>query len=229
MSSRWLKYKERAIVLRKRSFSIRQIEKKFGIPRSTLSGWFKKVQLTKCQQDSLFKKWQYALTKAREKASEWHRQEKQKRLQRAKREAIMVVDNLNLQDVAVLELAIAMLYFGEGTKKVLGVRMSNSNPQLLKMFITLLVWIYKIDINKIKCGINLRADQKPIAIKKFWSQQLSLPLKNFTYVFVDKRSAASKTYPDYKGVCMVRYGNVAIKRRLEAIADEFCKKVAPLA
>ena len=116
MISRWSKYKEKAIGLRKQGFSIRQIEKKLEIPRSTLSNWFKKIKLNKRQRNALLRNWQRALSKARKMASEWHQQEKQKRIQTAKQEAITIINNLNLKDNALLELAIAMLYFGEGTK-----------------------------------------------------------------------------------------------------------------
>ena len=115
MISRWSKYKEKAIGLRKQGFSIRQIEKKLEIPRSTLSNWFKKIKLNKRQRNALLRNWQRALSKARK----WHQNginKKTKRIQTAKQEAITIINNLNLKDNALLELAIAMLYFGEGTK-----------------------------------------------------------------------------------------------------------------
>jgi predicted transcriptional regulator len=74
--------KEKAIKLRKRGRSIRDIEKILGIPRSTLSGWLRDVKLSKKQKERLHKKWLAALVKARLKANEVN---KAKRLERMKR------------------------------------------------------------------------------------------------------------------------------------------------
>ncbi len=49
MISEWYNLKESAVSLRRSGDSIRDIEIKLGIPRSTLSGWFKNIQLTDSQ------------------------------------------------------------------------------------------------------------------------------------------------------------------------------------
>ncbi len=46
------------------------------------------------------------------------------------KEAKIVLNKLDLKDKAVLELALAILYLGEGTKKSSGFRMSNSDPMI---------------------------------------------------------------------------------------------------
>ena len=53
MKSRWYELKKKVIALRKQGFSMNAIERKFGIARSTLSGWFKKVELTPTQKKRL--------------------------------------------------------------------------------------------------------------------------------------------------------------------------------
>ena len=56
MKSRWYELKKKVIALRKQGFSMNAIERKFGIARSTLSGWFKKVELTPTQKKRLIQK-----------------------------------------------------------------------------------------------------------------------------------------------------------------------------
>jgi len=46
MVTRWFDIKDKALDLRQKGKSIRFVEKKLGIPRSTLSGWFKNIILT---------------------------------------------------------------------------------------------------------------------------------------------------------------------------------------
>lgn len=56
MISRWANQKQKAVTLRREGNSIKDIEKMLGIPRSTLSGWFKSILLTKRQQTKLEQK-----------------------------------------------------------------------------------------------------------------------------------------------------------------------------
>ena len=225
MASKWFRMKNKAIVLRKHGRSIRDVEKILRIPRSTLSGWFRNVSLTQKQKRDLNKKWLGSLAKARQKAVLWHNAEKQKRLIRARYEANQVLRGLNLKNKNVIELALAMLYLGEGTKSKVETGMGNSDPLLLKTFVGILIKYYGVDIAKIKCSLHLRADQNPEKLKRFWSQELKLPMENFMYVHLDRRTIGSKTYPDYKGVCLISCGNVAIQRKLINISRGFCERV----
>jgi len=225
MASKWFDKKEEAIKLRKQGLSYNEIKNKLGIPKSTLSGWFRDILLTKKQKDKLLKQWRKGLIGAREKASEWHRKEKEKRLFCAKDEADKVLNGLSLNKKNILELALAMLYMGEGIKGNKETGLGNSNPLILKAFLCILKKSYKIDIAKVRCELYLRADQNEKKIKNFWSKELELPMENFKYVHFDKRTEGSKTFPDYKGVCMLRCSNVAIQRKLLNISNGFCERI----
>ncbi len=225
MLSKWFDRKKRAIQLRKRGLSIKQIEDRLGIARSTLSGWFRDIKLTEEQKDKLIKRWQEGLVKARKKAVQWHNSEKNKRLIKAEQEAIQVVKNINPKNRNILDLALAMLYLGEGIKKSEETGMGNSDPLILKIFLYILRKNYNTDIKKIRCELHLRADQNPQKLKRFWAKELNLPIKNFKYVHLDERTIGIKTYPYYKGVCVLRCGNVAIQRKLLNISSEFYRKM----
>ena len=118
-----------------------------------------------------------------------------------------------------------MLYLGEGFKGDY-TGMANSDPLILKSFVSFLINYSEVPINKIKCSLYLRADQNSDKLTKFWSEALDLPIDNFTYVHFDKRTSASRTYEHYKGVCSIRCGNVAIQRRLVNIGRMFCERIA---
>jgi len=213
MKSRWFELKPDAIKLRKKGFSIGKIERRLGIPRSTLSGWLRNIELSQKQKEKLTQDWKNALVKARKKAVLWHNAQKEKRLKLAEEQALKIVGDIDITDKKILELALAILYMGEGTKKKIETSMGSSDPLILKFFLAALKRLYDFDIKKIKCQLNLRADQSPEKMKRFWSKELSVPINNFGYVNLDKRTVGSKTYPYYKGVCHVLCGNVAIQRR----------------
>ena len=218
--------KERAIQLRKRGLSIRKIEANLHIPRSTLSGWLKNVPLTRVQRNNLRRAWERGLDSARQQAAEWKRAAKAKRLQLAQEEARRAMSRIDLKNGNVLDLALAMLYLGEGNKKALETGMGNTDPVVLRIFISILKKNYTIDVNKFRCELYLRADQNPLREKKFWSESLSIPLERFMYVHKDVRTRGTMTRVNYHGVCMVRLGNVAIQRKLLNISKVFCENIA---
>jgi AraC-like DNA-binding protein len=225
MKSKWYELKPTAIQLRKRGISIGRIEEKLNISRSTLSGWFRDIELTPKQKKILSERWKQGLVKARKKALLWHRQEKEKRLFKAQEEADGVLGKVNLSDSNIIDLGLAMLYLGEGTKKNIETAMSNSDPLILKAFVAILRKNYNVSISKIRCELQIRADQNPQNTKRFWAKTLGLPMKNFKYINIDKRTIGTKTYPGYKGVCNIRCANVAIKRKLLNISKGFCEAV----
>ncbi len=224
MVSKWIEWKEDAVALRKKGASITRIEKELGIPRSTLSGWLKGVILTKKQRETLGRNRYHALIKARKAAVLWHNQQKQERLRKAENDAGKVLDRINSKDKDILELALAILYLGEGFKRSVETAIGSSDPLTLKFFLTILSRVYNIDISKIRCELYLRADQSPRRIIRFWAKELGLPLTSFKQINVDRRTIGSKTYPNYHGVCSLRCGNVAIQRKLVFLGNKFFEK-----
>ena len=225
MKSKWFNLKEKAIAMRKKSASIKDIEDELKIPRSTLSGWLRTVKLRQNQKDFIHKRWRERLVATRKRAVEWHNTQKDNRLKEAETQALKALETIDASDPSILNLALSMLYLGEGFKKdTFG--MGNSDPMILKLFVTLLLKIYLVPLDKLSCELHLRADQDPKKIKKYWSQELGIPIGNFKWVSIDKRTLGSPTYPYYKGVCIVRFGSIAIQRKLLYTSKIFCQRVA---
>lgn len=226
MISKWADLKEVAIAQRMRGASVRDIEKKLGIPRSTLSGWFKNTKIPARYRERLRKRWEKALRLARKKAVLSHNTKKAERIEEAKLGAQKTLVCINTNDVQTIELALALLYLGEGSKKAVGTIMGNSDPLILNFFISALQRAYSVPLKDIKCELHLRADQNSNTMKKYWSKALGVPLSNFGASVIDFRTKGTKTYPHYKGVCVVRCSRVAIQRKLLYIARGFCEGVS---
>lgn len=226
MKSQWFEYKEAAVALRKSGMSMTVIERKLGIPRSTLSGWFKHVPLTEEQRVRLMKNRKDGWAKARQKAVESHRAQKSLRLLAAKKEALATLEQIELSN-AVLDLAFAMLYFGEGAKT--GVTsLASSNPVILRFVLVALARNYGITQSMVRCDLHLRMDQDADEMKKYWSNELGVPIERFKYVAFDKRTSGKPTYSHYKGVCVITCGDIAVQRKLTYLYNLFCDKVALL-
>ena len=75
------------MTLRRKGVSMTLIERELGIPRSTLSGWFKTIKLTEDQRTKLMKNKSDGWKIAREKAVIAHQYNKALRVLKAKQEA----------------------------------------------------------------------------------------------------------------------------------------------
>jgi len=224
MKSKWFELKSQALSLRGKGRSIRNIENILAIPRSTLSGWFKDVKLTKSQKEILKQRHKKALVKARKGAVKWHNKQKEDRLKIAENEADKTLSKI-IKNHEILELSLALLYLGEGAKAGSTTSLGNSDPLILKFFLRVMQIVYNLKIDKISFYLHLRADQNPELMKKYWSKELKVPLSRFRKVSIDKRTIKTKTYSYYKGVCVIDCANVAIQRKLVYISRKFCQKV----
>ncbi len=224
MLSKWFEQKEDIIKYRLKGNSIRDIEKKFGVPKSTLSGWFKDVKLSESKKKILDKRWRKALIYARTKSVIWHKNEKKKRIELAEKEGESVIEKLKFNSNEI-DIALAMLYLGEGTKSGVCTAIGNSNPLILKFFIYALEKNYSFNRNNMRCELHLRADQDEKKLKEYWSKELCIPITNFTATSFDQRTRGRKSYLDYKGVCVLRCGTVAIQRKLVYLSRRFCEEI----
>lgn len=218
--------KEQALALRMRGSSVREIERRLGIARSTLSYWFRGISMPRIHQRRLQKRWEHALVHARARASQWHRDQKKKRILNAHQAAQNVLSRIKIDNKDVIDLALSMLYLGEGFKTNGATGMGNSNPTILRFFLAALEKNYGLSRKNLKCELHLRADQDPSQLIHYWSRQLKIPKKNFRKPIVDQRTAGRPTYPNYKGVCAIQCGNVAIQRKLMYISNLFCDRIA---
>ena len=221
MQSRFLPLKSRATSLRKRGLSLHYIENKLGIPRSTLSGWFKDIKLSKQQTKNLFDKWKNGLINAREKAVLWHRKQRNDRIEKIRVEIRNFISGIKI-DKKIGELIMATFYLAEGGKQENNFSLANSNPEILKGIISLLRYLYQIDESKFRCALHLRNDQNESKAKEFWSKALNIPDSQFIKTQFDKRTI-KKTYEHYKGVCVLIYYDVALQRRILFLGDEILK------
>ncbi len=225
MAKRLNEIKKKAIALRRKGTSIRNIELELGVAPSTLSGWLRNIPLTEKQKKELFRQQNVSRSLSRLKASERHREMKKERiaLVHAKVNSDYPISvDINSQ---VLEVALAMLYLGEGSKTKSGLGLGNSDPMVMKFYVESVRQLYGIPFSLLRAELHLRADQDEQERKAFWSKETGMPLERFVYVIKDKRTVGKPTYPGYNGVCYVGGGGVEIQRRLMYLAKVVCERI----
>lgn len=205
--------------------SVRDIEQRLGIARSTLSYWFRDIKLSDFHKKRLDKNWKLALVQARVRASEWHRRQKRLRIESAKQDAESSLVRLDEKNQSILELALAMLYLGEGSKASSATALGNTNPLILNFFLSCMEQLYGLDRKKFGYELHLRADQNPQRTILYWSKVLSVPCGRFSKPAIDLRTKGRPTYNDYHGVCIIQCANVAVQRKLVYLSNLFCQKI----
>ncbi len=217
-------YKQKAIQMRKEGTSITVISQRCGVAKSTLSGWFKDIQLTDTQKEKLLLNSSDALRKARLKASVWHNNQKRLRILDAEKHAAKINKSIPRNSDEILELALAMLYFGEGSKKGT-TSMGAADPLMLSFFLASIERVYHLDRNNFRYDLHLRYDQDELQLKEIWSKQLCVSIDKFKYVSRDKRSIGKPTRNGYPGVCQIFIGDISIRRRLISLYNIYCSEV----
>ena len=85
----------------------------------------------------------------------------------------------NINDAILYGLGIG-LYWGEGTKaNKTSVRIGNTDPRLIRVFIRFLEVCYGIDRNKLKFGLQIFGDMNKESTLRFWTKTLQVPRSQF--------------------------------------------------
>ena len=171
------------------------------------------IELTKSQKERIKRLLFRNLQKARVMAAEVNRKEKKKRIRKISEKAKLFIEKIELNS-HVLKLILSALYLGEGTKREGAVELGSSNPKIAKAFVCLLRGLYKLDESRFKNTIFGRYDQIPDKLEKYWSNLLKIPRSQFYRTCLDKRTKNSQSYKDYRGVCLIRYTDTALRREI---------------
>jgi len=113
-----------------------------------------------------------------------------------------------------LRISGIMLYWGEGTKSGNSVVFSNSDPDMIKLFLLFMRKICGVAENRLRALVHIYPDQNEVELKKFWSKVTGLSLKQFSKTFCHKgKQRAYKKISQY-GTLSLRYSD---KELLEII------------
>lgn len=110
-----------------------------------------------------------------------------------------------------LKIAATMLYWGEGAKNGGVVSFSNSNPEMIRIFMRFMRRICGVDEKRLRVTLHYYEDHDPQKLMQFWSKVTSIPLEQFHTPFLHKRKLTG-TYrnPSRYGTVLVRYGDVKL-------------------
>jgi hypothetical protein len=152
----------------------------------------------------------------------------QERYRQAREQAFQtgtgVIDHLP-KDSAVDELALAMLYLGEGDKSGSRVMMASVNPEILRYFKWALEALYGVHGESLRLRLNLVEAAKPIETElvAWWAQALHCSEEQFQKTQYDDRSKHPQLTGDYHGVCTITCNDTYLFHRISGIMSAYLK------
>ncbi|MDP3015029.1 MAG: hypothetical protein Q8N28_01290 [bacterium] len=220
MKSNFYHFKNKAIKLRKSGKTYGEIKRilNISISKSTLSYWFKNINLTLKQKQIIQKRIKNNIERAQKLSLIKNKIKRNLYLNSIDDRIFHLKKFIENKDIS--KIALAMLYLAEGRKKNTGSLMfGNSNQDIINLFFYLLRYCYNIDEKKFRCTVQCRADQDMQRLEKYWSKITKVSLKQFYKSRIDPRTIGKPSKKlDYKGVCRVDYFSSDIDIELKKIA-----------
>lgn len=114
--------------LRRKGESVKEIAQKLKVAKGTASIWCRDIELTPRQIQNLHKRMVIGGYKGRLKGARLQKERKEQKIKYYLIEGIKDIGKLNKR----VFIAGLSLYWGEGSKKGVGVRFYNSNPSIIR-------------------------------------------------------------------------------------------------
>lgn len=202
------KEKNKALELRQKGTSIKEIAKKLKIAKSTISLWCRDIELTPKQIQRLHKRMIRGGYKGRLKGA---RVQYERRLKITKELKKWGMERLGLMSIRDSMVAGVALYWGEGSKKEKsGVRVSNSDPEIIKFMLRWFKQVWNIHNDQISLAVIINKIHKNRVreVEEYWSKITKIPKGQFYKTTLIK----AKNKKNYKNF-LTHFGTLTIRIR----------------
>lgn len=202
--------KQKAINYRKEGYSYNIISEKLSLSKSTVSYWLKDID---------YKPNEKVLIRIKENLKKFTLYNQQKGLQRLKeREEIKRKAAEKIKNVSKRELWFigSALYLAEGNKKNKEIRITNSDPRVIKLVIRWFRNICKVKPENIKAVVHIYPNNNEKQSIKYWSNITGIPKKQFSKTQIDRRIKKSRLK-----FGMFPFGTIHL--RVKRSGNLFCK------
>jgi len=204
--------KNKALELRHLGRSYNAIAKELGVSKGTVSAWLKDLVWSKKIKDQLvaannFQSKERARKIGKINQVRWLKLREDKRAQ--------AQDEFPKSKNHPLFVPALMLYWAEGDSNLKegNVRLTNTDPRMVKLFIAFAMNFLLVPIEDIKMGLILYPDLDQVGCINYWSEYTGIPMANFYKVQYIKGSHPTKRLEN--GICSVRIvGGVGLKEKI---------------
>ena len=197
--------KNRALELRQRGMGVRDIAKRIGIAKSTVSLWCRNIKLTPTQIQRLHEKMIRGGYYGRMKGARMQHRQRLERMAIFQKQGMDLIGKLSNRDILMVGIA---LYWGEGDKKGRQVKITNSDPKIIKFILKWFKQVCKIERDRISLYVIINEIHRSRVgeVEKYWSRITGIPRNQFTKTTLIK----AKNKKNYKNF-PVHYGTLTIR------------------
>lgn len=204
------KDKEIATKMRKTGRSYREIRDALKVPLSTLSDWFSEIRWSQDMAKKLAARARIQHTARIVELDKIRGQHLDRAYEEAREEAKADLDALKYNPLFIAGL---MLYWGEGDKATWSqVRLANTDPELIKLFVYFLKSVCNIPEEKIGISILTYPDVDDNSNRQYWSDVTGISQERFIKsILIQGRH---KTRRLGHGVCSVYISSTYFKVKM---------------
>lgn len=209
----------KAIILRKEGYSYKEISKELKIAKSSAYLWCRLIKLNEKAKKRISGRMAIGIKRAKE-------------VLKAKKETVIKIVSDNSNDYLLLtksnkkinKLLCSFLYWAEGEKNRNAVVFINSDPIMIKCFLTLFRSSFILDEQKFRGLVHVHEYHNEIEIKNYWSKITNIPLSQFSKSYLKPHT--KKTIREgYKGTISIRYYDYKIALELGFIYNRFADRL----
>ncbi len=209
--------KEMVIRSRVRGYSIAEISSRFCVSKSTASLWVKDIKVSEIG----LKRIENRILLSRMQSYATNHGKKLNRISKANIEANKLLNKVQINNSLSLSL-LAIMYWCEGSKEDRSIRFTNSDPNLIRMFLRIMRENFQIDEKRITISLHIHDYHDEQQTINFWSKITSVPAIQFNKVFL-KKSDHDYQKTGYKGCIRINYHDEYITRVILLFAKKLMK------
>lgn len=209
---------KQAVRLRKQGYSYSEISKKLGVSQSTCSLWLRDVRLSQKARDRIKRIRREAYLKAANTLAK----------QRTDRDALILQNAEEILsgvriDKGVGKLLCAVLYWAEGEKRTSALSFTNSDPRMVKTYLTLLRKFFDVDPSRFRALLHLHEYHDKVLQKRYWSTVTGIPEDRIS--IYKKPNSEKNIREGYPGCISVRYNDVRLAKEVEFLYNSLVKNL----
>ncbi len=192
--------------------SIKEIQKRLKISRSSASLWVRDVKLNNKQLRKLYLNQKTGRLKGSIIAAQNKKKRTEEITKKIIKEAKKEIGNLSQRDKFIAGVA---LYFAEGGKTNRNVHFTNADPKAIEFIVKWFKKFCRVNPKKMRGSIYLHSNLNEKKAKQFWSRLTHIPLSQFTKTYKVKNNPHRfrKTLHPY-GVFRVTISDVNLHRKI---------------
>ena len=201
--------------MRAKGYSIDEIKNSFNIAQSTASLWVRGVQLDNRAQTRILELRRLARKRGNATISK-RREDKIEEIRRNIRKNFHITTYTQFQQ----SLLCSLLYWGEGGKTQHRVQFINSDPQMIRVFLSLFRSFYPVDEKRFRVCVHLHEYHDQKGTLMYWSKITDIHLSQFTKPYIKPHTG--KTIRDgYHGCIRISYYDTQAFYLLQETYKEF--------